>query len=410
MKKIAFTIFRYGEGIFGGAEAHCRMLAERLSPYYRVEVLTTTLRQPGHPELDFPAGESLENGVLVRRFETRADGAHYDELRRAGSKARRIRYRLDRLGLLTPLAAIHPAWSLNEEAERRFFATHEEYAPTLVEFIRRHKQEYAAILPVCYYYTSTVFTALDASEKCILIPTAHPQKQLYFSIFSQIFTRVAHIAFNTPAEQRLCRRIFGRRMAPSSVVGVGIEEARPADWDEVRKQFGLPERYVLYVGRLHPLKICNVIPDFLRYREEYGSDIRLLLVGPVSPEIEIPEDPGIIATGAVGEAEKSTIIRHATVMVNPSKMESLSLLLLEALENRIPMLVNGACEVMKDHCKLSGGALWYDNARDFRKKLHRLLTDEKLRSDMREKGPVYVRENYAWEVVIPKLRALIESL
>ena len=97
-------------------------------------------------------------------------------------------------------------------------------------------------------------------------------------------------------------------------------------------------------------------------------------------------------------------------MVNPSKMESLSLLLLEALENRIPMLVNGACEVMKDHCKLSGAALWYDNARDFRKKLHRLLTDERLRSDMCEKGPAYVRENYAWEVVIPKLQALIESL
>ena len=74
------------------------------------------------------------------------------------------------------------------------------------------------------------------------------------------------------------------------------------------------------------------------------------------------------------------------------------------------MLVNGKCEVMKDHCKLSGAALWYDSGRDFRKKLHRLLSDEALRSRMSEKGPVYVREHYGWEVVIPKLRALIESL
>ena len=66
---------------------------------------------------------------------------------------------------------------------------------------------------------------------------------------------------------------------------------------------------------------------------------------------------------------------------------------------------------MKDHCKLSGAALWYDSGRDFRRKLHRLLSDEALPPpDVGEKGPVYVREHYGWEVVIPKLRALIESL
>ena len=143
----------------------------------------------------------------------------------------------------------------------------------------------------------------------------------------------------------------------------------------------------------------------------YGDDIRLVLVGPGTlASLHIPEHPAVIATGAVSEAEKSTIIRHATVMVNPSRMESLSLLLLEALHNRIPVLVNGECEVMKEHCKLSGAALWYDSGRDFRRKLHRLLSDEALRSRMSGKGPVYVREHYGWEVVIPKLRALIEKL
>lgn len=44
MKKIAFIIVRYGENINGGAEVHCQMLAERLLPYYEVEVLTTTIR------------------------------------------------------------------------------------------------------------------------------------------------------------------------------------------------------------------------------------------------------------------------------------------------------------------------------------------------------------------------------
>ena len=410
MKKIALTIFRYGEGIFGGTEVHCRMLAEHLAPYYQVEVLTTTLRHLGHPEQNYPAGESFENGVLVRRFQTQSNNKQYRKLRAPANWARSIRYGLDQIGLLSSLASIHPVWNWNLKAEQRFFATYVDYAPSLATFVRTHKQEYAAILSIGYYFTTTVMTTLNAPEKCILIPTAHPEKPLYYSILTHIFTQVRHIAFNTAAEKRLCQRVFGRHLSPSSTVGVGIEIAEPAPWDAVREKYALPDRYVLYVGRLHPAKIDTVVPNFIRYCKEYGDGTHLVLVGPGSPEVRLPDHPAIHATGAVTEAEKSAIVRHATVMVNPSRMESLSLLLLEAFENRIPMLVNGRCEVMKDHCRLSGAALWYNNGRDFRKKLHRLLTDERLRRQMSENGPAYVRANYAWEVVIPKLRALIESI
>ena len=63
MKKIAFIIVRYGENINGGAEVHCQMLAERLLPYYEVEVLTTTIRAFNHPDQDYTEGVSSWNGV-----------------------------------------------------------------------------------------------------------------------------------------------------------------------------------------------------------------------------------------------------------------------------------------------------------------------------------------------------------
>lgn len=193
---------------------------------------------------------------------------------------------------------------MNAEAELRFFECHEEYAPSLEKFVREHKDEYAAILPVCYYFSSTVCTVLAAPEKCILIPTAHPEKPLYYAIYTQIFTRVAHIAFNTAAERRLCRRIFGCRMSPNSLVGCGIEKAAPAAWDSVKSRYGLPEHYVLYVGRMHPQKISNVISDFLRYKQEHGGDIKLVMAGPGDPKIATVVSPEIIFTDAVSEAEK----------------------------------------------------------------------------------------------------------
>lgn len=56
--------------------------------------------------------------------------------------------------------------------------------------------------------------------------------------------------------------------------------------------------------------------------------------------------------------------------------------MLEAMNSRIPVLVNGRSRVMKEHCRLSGAALWYDNEREFLRHLHRLLTDEAFRTEL----------------------------
>ena len=88
----------------------------------------------------------------------------------------------------------------------------------------------------------------------------------------------------------------------------------------------------------------------------------------------------------------------------------LTVLLLEAMQNRVPVLVNGASEVLKDHCLQSGAALYYKGRRDFCRQLHKLFTDERLRREISEKGPAYVEQNYSWEVIVRKLSALIESI
>lgn len=411
MEKIAFIIIRYGEGVNGGAEAHCRMLAERLTPCYNVEVLTTTMRVFDDRSQDFPEGVTVENGVTIRRFRPQPiDGEAHKRLYKQAKTARRIRLWLRRAGLLPLVSSLHPGWTSGVGAERRVFESQPGHTPQMMDYIREHRNDYRALLFMNYYFSQTVLGATIAPEKSILIPLAHPNHALYYGISVGMFTRVRHIAFNTPAEERLCRRIFGRAMAPGSIVGCGIEEVAPADWQTVRTRYGLPERYVLYLGRVTPSKIGRLIPDFLRFRQHYGRPVKLVLVGGVDRDLPRPDSGEVILTGFVDDAEKSALIRHATLLINPSEQESLSLLMLEAMQNRIPSLVNGRSEVMKDHCRLSGAALWYDNRHDFRRKLRLLLEDDALRIRLGECGPAYVGKNYSWEVIIPRLRALIESI
>ena len=67
-EKIAFIVVRYGKDINGGAEYHCRMLAERLVDDYDVEVLTTCVKDYMKGGNDIAEGAEYINRVMVRRF------------------------------------------------------------------------------------------------------------------------------------------------------------------------------------------------------------------------------------------------------------------------------------------------------------------------------------------------------
>ena len=70
-KKIAVIDQRYGVEVNGGSEYYARLLAEHLSAYYDVEVLTTTALDYDTWAPYFKSGREILNGVAVRRFDVR---------------------------------------------------------------------------------------------------------------------------------------------------------------------------------------------------------------------------------------------------------------------------------------------------------------------------------------------------
>src|SRR5207342_3127991 len=66
--RLAFVVQRYGPEVVGGAELHCRWVAEHLAARHEVEVLTTTATDYLTWENVLPEGVHHINGVQVRRF------------------------------------------------------------------------------------------------------------------------------------------------------------------------------------------------------------------------------------------------------------------------------------------------------------------------------------------------------
>ena len=66
--RLAFVIQRYGLEVNGGAEMHCRLLAERLARRHQVEIFATRALDYLEWRNHYPEGTALVNGLPVHRF------------------------------------------------------------------------------------------------------------------------------------------------------------------------------------------------------------------------------------------------------------------------------------------------------------------------------------------------------
>ncbi len=123
--KLAFVVQRYGAGIAGGSEGHCRELAERLSPHHQITVLTTCATDYITWENASPAGPSVENGVQVVRFPV--------------TRQRRIETFAD-------LSDEVFAGAAPLERQLEWFRENGPETPELLEYLRAHGQDFDLVL------------------------------------------------------------------------------------------------------------------------------------------------------------------------------------------------------------------------------------------------------------------------
>ena len=122
--------------------------------------------------------------------------------------------------------------------------------------------------------------------------------------------------------------------------------------------------------------------------------------------MELVENADIVYTGFVDETEKLQLLLQSTLLVMPSKFESLSMVLLEAMYYKKPVLVNQQCEVLYQHIADSNGGFSYSGANDFNDKLNTVLQNQQQSDEMGENGYQYVQQNYSWKTVLNKFNLM----
>jgi glycosyltransferase involved in cell wall biosynthesis len=404
-RRLAVVVQRYGDSVNGGAEAHARLLVRALSPHAQIDVLTSRAIDYRDWIPTMPAGIELQDGTRVIRFDHPPAARGRDRHTPIRHKLRfAVRRWLDR----SQPMVLQPSGNPVTDGER-FLVAQGPTMPGLLQWLREHGTQYSALFFMTARFHPSAMGVFMQPRRSVLIPTLHEEKAMFLPHFHRVFRAPRHILYNTGSEQRLAHRLYGADLASGSVCGIGV------DFEAASTPSALPPAatgaapYLLYLGRVDRGKNCDsLFRQFRRWADD-GGTARLLVAGKLA--MTPPTDPRIEYVGFVDERGKWALLHNATALVIPSRKESLSMVLLEALAAGTPVIANRDSEVLADHLRAAGIGFTYSDDGEFAAALRALLQrDDRQREADRQRGRTYVQQHYAWPVITRKLLDTIEQI
>jgi glycosyltransferase involved in cell wall biosynthesis len=226
-----------------------------------------------------------------------------------------------------------------------------------------------------------------------------PANALYFRLLLRRSVAAAArvIAVSRQTAQDVCRHTA---VPPSAlrVVYPGIDEifrraGDPGRRARVRARYGLPERYVLYVGNIEPRKNVPTLLEVQRRLRRDGLPHKLVLVGrrtwraartQRSIQREVASG-GAVRIGYASRSDLPLLYQMADVFLFPSLFEGFGLPPLEAMACGTPVV----CSSRGALAETAAGAAWIvepTNVPEIAAAVRTLLTDARARDRYVESG------------------------
>jgi glycosyltransferase involved in cell wall biosynthesis len=357
----------------------------------------------------------------------RSAGIHqyiYHLLRHLGQANRDLRYTVllgeGSLPPDVPLTPLQSRWPTSRAAVRVLW---EQFVqPSTLRRIRAHLLHAPAFISPLLGSCPAITTIHDLSF--MRFPDLfRAANRLYLKTFTRLSAqrarRLIAVSVHTASEST---RLLGVPRERIDVVYHGVDPTfRPLPADEVtafRQRKGLPERFVLFVGTLEPRK--NLVRLVEAFAAVHDGDSKLVLAGgkgwlcdEVFATVDaLGVDKEVIFPGFVMNAELPLWYNAATILAYPSLYEGFGLPIIESQACGTPALTSNTSSLPEAAGDAALAVDPYD-VEALAAGLHRLLTDEPLRHELRERGMDHAHQ-FTWakaaaETVRAYRRALNEG-
>jgi glycosyltransferase involved in cell wall biosynthesis len=368
----------------GGAESLARGMARELNRRgVRTIVFTTCSSSPYDSWWEDHHAPGVYNldGIEARRFATDKAGALYHPI----------------------IKKLQQGIELTAREEQDFFKygiNSSALITALAEVLNRGYE----VLALPYIHGLTYSAIRQYPGKISLIPCFHDESQFYWRAMEDLLRDAKQIFYNSPEEKEMTIRQYGRsvgrKVVEGPVTGVGIELSVNDQCDSPPQQ--LPESYFVYVGRKEHGKSVPLLCEwFASYAEESQSQCKLVFLGGGDQSL-VPSTRYFQDLGFVSEAAKQRVIKGSKGIINLSRNESFSIVIMEGWLLGVPAIVSAQCAVMKGHVQRSNGGLFAENRDEFALCLKYLQDHPEVSEALAANGRRYVSANFSFDSVLAK--------
>ncbi len=201
-------------------------------------------------------------------------------------------------------------------------------------------------------------------------PFKHIKKLIYWWLNEYWVLRNArHVLFTSAAEARLAATSFWPSRWNTRVVPYGAtgprSEASPArlreaflqDFPALALPDGSPRPFLLFLGRIHPKKGCDLLLDAFAQAAALAPDLHLVFAGPDGSGLQQKLGPRVAAPGLaqrvhwigmVNGTQKWGAFYASQAFVLPSHQENFGIAVAEALACGKPVLISDKVNIWED--------------------------------------------------------------
>ena len=254
----------------------------------------------------------------------------------------------------------------------------------------------------------------------LLMPEAHtPDNVRYFERFaSHVMPRLSAMIVPSYAVKRDLVEVCGADEERITVIPHGVDEeffeATPAQKEVAHVQYGLPDRYVLFVGSMEPRKnLGGLLEAFASLPDKMQRGYPLVIVGATGwkngdIQAAIAKNPNVRPIGYVSRELLPAVYESCSAFVFPSHYEGFGMPVLEAMAAGAPVVtssVSALPEVIGD----TGIAVDPDDTSALAEAIGNLLDDPQTAALMGSAGRQRARR-FTWEKCALETKGFFESV